>query len=141
MLTYIRRQYPDELFFGALSNACTAYVNAVIEVNQLSNIFSIGLGPDQVPAPKPAPDGLLQMARQLHVSPDRCVYVGDSPSDGLAASAAGMFSIGVTWGSHAPEKVRAAFAITVDTVDALKEELISFVQRCRERRIDNEEHK
>jgi len=36
----------------------------------------------------------------LGVDVSQCVYVGDSPSDGRAACAAGMRSVGVGYGSH-----------------------------------------
>ena len=53
-----------------------------------------------------------------------CVYIGDSPTDGQAAEAAGMPSIGVTWGSHPEENVRKAFTETVTTVQDLEEAII-----------------
>ena len=49
-------------------------------------------------AHKPDPDPLLTAAKKLGVSPDRCVYVGDSPYDLQAAHAANMPCVGVTWG-------------------------------------------
>lgn len=74
----------------------------------------------QVTGAKPKPDGLLQCCSVLGVNPAACVYVGDSPTDGQAAAAAGMPSIGVTWGSHPAENVRKAFTYTVDTVAELQ---------------------
>ena len=47
---------------------------------------------------KPAPDLLLLAARELHIEPARCWYVGDATWDVLAASAAGMIPVGVTTG-------------------------------------------
>jgi HAD superfamily hydrolase (TIGR01509 family) len=47
---------------------------------------------------KPAPDLLLLAADELHTEPARCWYVGDATWDVLAASAAGMVSVGVTSG-------------------------------------------
>jgi HAD superfamily hydrolase (TIGR01509 family) len=48
---------------------------------------------------KPAPDLLLLAADELHTEPERCWYVGDATWDVLAASAAGMISVGVTSGA------------------------------------------
>lgn len=116
---------------GAVSNACGAYVAAVLRANNIAHLFSSStgavLGADDVPAAKPAPDGLMQCAASLGVPPHRCVYVGDSPSDGAAATAAGMASIGVTWGSHAAEAVAPAFSATVDSVGELERELRRFI--------------
>ncbi len=47
---------------------------------------------------KPDPDPLIQVAQDLEVPLDRCLYIGDSPYDLQAARAAGIPSIGVTWG-------------------------------------------
>ena len=71
-----------------------AYVERVLAVHNLQGHFRIMHGADDVPAPKPAPDGLLLCCRELGQDASQCVYVGDSPSDGLAARAAGMKSIG-----------------------------------------------
>ena len=54
-----------------------------------------------------------------------CVYIGDSPSDGRAAAAAGMPSIGVTWGANGEEALRPHF----DELAADVEELISALRR------------
>ncbi|MEB2313903.1 MAG: HAD family hydrolase [Sorangiineae bacterium] len=46
------------------------------------------LGPQRL---KPAPDGYLAAARELHVEPARCLVIGDrADADGLAAEHAGM---------------------------------------------------
>lgn len=115
------------VLIGALSNACGAYVSAVLRENDLNDIFSIGLGADEVSRAKPHPDGLLHCCKTLNVHPSRCVYIGDSPSDGEAAASAGMISIGVTWGSHPSEKVRKAFTRSVDTVEQLKSILLASI--------------
>lgn len=48
---------------------------------------------------KPAPDPLLHAASTLGVEPEECVYVGDATVDVLAARAAGMAAVAVTWGA------------------------------------------
>ncbi len=111
------------LKYGVLSNACGAYVRAVLNVTGLYSLFDVALGADDVPAAKPAPDGLLQCCQFLGTSPEACVYVGDSPSDGIAAASAGMRSVGVTWGSNSRESVSADFDETVDSVAELEASL------------------
>ncbi|WP_432565175.1 GNAT family N-acetyltransferase [Kineococcus sp. SYSU DK003] len=56
------------------------------------------VGGDLVQRPKPAPDGLLLTARLLDVAPSRLVYVGDAPTDLLAAQAAGARAVAAAWG-------------------------------------------
>ena len=118
VLTSLLKKNPT-LRHGALSNACGAYVRAVLQVNGVSDMFVVGLGADEVPAAKPSAAGLLQICRELDIDPSHCIYIGDSPSDGQAASNAGMASVGVTWGSHPVETVRPAFTHTVHDTDAL----------------------
>jgi HAD superfamily hydrolase (TIGR01509 family) len=49
---------------------------------------------------KPAPDLFLLAAREMKVSPARCVVIEDSISGVLGAVAAGMTAFGFTGGSH-----------------------------------------
>lgn len=47
---------------------------------------------------KPDPTAALMIAEKLLVDHKECVYVGDSDVDMQTANAAGMLSVGVTWG-------------------------------------------
>eukprot|EP00546_Thalassionema_frauenfeldii_P008336 CAMPEP_0178918518 /NCGR_PEP_ID=MMETSP0786-20121207/13872_1 /TAXON_ID=186022 /ORGANISM="Thalassionema frauenfeldii, Strain CCMP 1798" /LENGTH=263 /DNA_ID=CAMNT_0020592239 /DNA_START=161 /DNA_END=952 /DNA_ORIENTATION=- len=121
---------PSTVQLGALTNACVAYGYAVLKVNtdETSNSlkydrFGSIHGADSVPAAKPNPDGLLVSAKELNVEPKDCIYVGDAIGDGKAARAAGMMSIGVTWGSNSEDKLRDAqvFDYICRTRDELQE--------------------
>lgn len=69
---------------------------------------------------KPDPAPLHHGARALGVSPGGCVYVGDATVDILAARAAGMAAVGVTWGAGLREDLVAAGADRVcETVEEL----------------------
>lgn len=109
---------------GALSNACGDYVRAVLATHDLQVSFECQLGADEVPAGKPAPDGLLQCCAAMGVSPEDCIYIGDAPTDGLAARAAGMRGIGVSWGSHDPEGLSTAFPEVAASVPVLRAALL-----------------
>jgi HAD superfamily hydrolase (TIGR01509 family) len=65
---------------------------------------------ERVEATKPAPDIVLAAVRELGVAPDRCAYVGDTPYDAMAATAAGVHAFGVLTGSHAAAALHAAGA-------------------------------
>lgn len=74
---------------------------------------------------KPDPAPLLHGALALGVAPSRCAYVGDAVVDILAARAAGMSSVAVTWGAGRREALAAARpSHLVDTVTALSELLL-----------------
>lgn len=78
------------------------------------------LGEEDVPAPKPRPDGLLAACGRLGVDPGRCAYVGDGAADRAAARAAGMTAIGVTWGTHRRDELAPlGFDHLVDDAEAL----------------------
>ncbi len=68
---------------------------AVLHANDVRSRFCVVHGADDVPAAKPAPDGILQCLREMNVHPHEAVYIGDSPSDGRAAAAAGCASVAV----------------------------------------------
>jgi HAD superfamily hydrolase (TIGR01509 family) len=130
---------PSNVALGALTNAAVRYADAVLEKNcptkqlqeagstdtatrpEIYSRFGSIRGADNVPTPKPSPDGLYQVCQDLGLAPEDCVYIGDSPSDGAAAHAAGMPSIGVLWGSHKEESLRAApFTHICKTVEELR---------------------
>ncbi|MGI6070275.1 MAG: HAD family hydrolase [Blautia sp.] len=52
---------------------------------------------------KPAPNGALKIAADFGVAPGECLYVGDTWTDMDTGAAAGMYTVGVTWGFR-PEK-------------------------------------
>lgn len=56
---------------------------------------------------KPSPEPLLYALRQLEMDAADAVYVGDAVVDMQAARAAGVRSIGVTWGAASTEELRA----------------------------------
>jgi phosphoglycolate phosphatase len=68
-------------------------------------------------AKKPDPAAALAIAAELGIPPQLCGYVGDTAIDLATARAAGMVSIGVTWGFR-PEEIAAADHV-VSRADAL----------------------
>jgi phosphoglycolate phosphatase len=59
--------------------------------------FGRVLGGDEI-VRKPDPSGLLRLLAENAVAPDAAVMVGDSANDVLTARAAGVASVGVSWG-------------------------------------------
>jgi len=56
----------------------------------LKNLFSTTVAYEDTKNHKPHPEPLLVAAKKIHVEPDECIYIGDAPSDVIAAHAAGM---------------------------------------------------
>lgn len=70
---------------------------ASIVPQELSSYFTVVVGWGDA-EPKPSGAGIELALDRLGVPPDRACFVGDSPSDIAAASAAGVRSIGAAWG-------------------------------------------
>src|SRR5260221_10085931 len=72
----------------------------------LAHLFETIVGGDETERHKPDPEPLLLAAERMGADPAETAYVGDSPFDMLAAKAAGMHAIAVTWGRiHDPAKL------------------------------------
>jgi pyrophosphatase PpaX len=74
---------------------------------------------------KPDPAPLVHGAARLGADPSECVYVGDAVVDVVAARAAGMASVAVSWGAGDTDALAAAGPTArVATVDHLAELLL-----------------
>jgi HAD superfamily hydrolase (TIGR01509 family) len=92
----------------ATSNS-RALLSVLLERVQLDLPDVIVTG-EEVRATKPAPDIVLAAADALGVARDRCAYIGDTPYDAMAATAAGIRAFGVLTGGHTEAALRAAGA-------------------------------
>jgi len=94
------------------------FIDPILVGLQLTGLFELCLGGDSLPERKPSPLPLLHVCELLSVTPEQCVMVGDSKNDILAANAANMQSIGLTYGynygedigEHQPDLVCSDFA-------------------------------
>ena len=71
------------------------------------------VGDDPSRRKKPAPDSVLEAMRQLGVTPEETVYVGDSDVDVITARNAGITCMAVTWGFRDEACLREAGAVHV----------------------------
>lgn len=83
---------------GVVTSKRAVLATKSLKAYGLFDAFACVNGAEDSTAHKPDPDPLLTAAKKLGVSPDRCVYVGDSPYDLQAAHAANMPCVGVAWG-------------------------------------------
>ena len=89
---------------------------------ELEPLFDVVVGAVDTERHKPDPDPLLFALERLGAAPAEAAYVGDSPFDLRAARAAGVQSVGVTWGGiHPEERLRAE---EPDALVASAEELL-----------------
>jgi len=87
----------------------------------IEHLFETVVGGDETKKHKPDPAPLLLALERLGAAPDDAVYVGDAPFDVTAAKAAGLYSVGVSWGGiHGRERLEAEEPdALVDTTEEL----------------------
>lgn len=123
----IRRYAGVPELLGRLTAAGVTCAVATSKRRETARLALVGVGIDHLvdvvaamedtTAHKPAPDPLLHAAAALGVDPAGCVYVGDATVDVLAAQAAGMAAVAVTWGAGEGEALAATRPdALVDTV-------------------------
>lgn len=83
---------------AVLSNKAHHNTIKVVEYVYGKELFSYIQGQMDHIEKKPSPDGAYMVMEELKVTADECVYVGDTSVDMLTGHAAGIFTIGVTWG-------------------------------------------
>jgi pyrophosphatase PpaX len=84
-------------------------VRLAFDVLPLERHFDTVVAVEDTERSKPHPDPVLRALERLDARPAEAAYVGDAPFDVKAANAAGVFSVGVTWGGiHSEASLRAA---------------------------------
>jgi len=79
----------------------------------LRRSFSLVMGVECGPAPKPHPDFLSAALRAFGCPPSAACMVGDATFDIEMAVSAGVPALGVGWGAHPPAALHAAGAARV----------------------------
>jgi pyrophosphatase PpaX len=101
-----------------------------LELVGVSDLFPVLVGCDTCVNHKPHPEPVERALTQLGRSPDDAIFVGDSPHDIESGKAAGVYTIGVTWGAFTGVQMRAAGAdVVVDDLGSLRREIEGFSNR------------
>ncbi len=88
-----------------VTNKPVEFVSPILEALSLQQYFEYFIGGDSLPERKPHPMPLLHVCEKLGTTVDEAVMIGDSKNDLLAANAAHMQSIGVTYGYNYDEEI------------------------------------
>lgn len=83
------------LALAVVSNSPRFQVDVSLRHHAWADGLTVRFGVDEVPRPKPAPDGYLHAASALGVAPGRCLVVEDSVTGLSAARAAGAWTVQV----------------------------------------------
>lgn len=88
--------------------------------------FDLVLGQREGYPLKPNPTVVQQIMSDFGVSPEECLYMGDTGTDMKTGKNAGIFTIGVLWGFRGIDELLASGAdATVDTPQAL----LNYIQK------------
>ena len=93
-----------------VSNKCHEDVIVLVD-DYFKDIFPFSFGESETIKRKPSPDGLLAALSALDASAENSMYIGDSPSDIIAAKTAGMTSVAATWGYRPKDALKAKIPI------------------------------
>jgi N-acetyl-D-muramate 6-phosphate phosphatase len=94
----ITRICQNGLKWGVVTNKSARFTVPLTQAMTLFNTAWTIISGDTMSHAKPHPAPLLEAARQLQLSPERCVYVGDDERDIVAGRAAGMATVAAAYG-------------------------------------------
>ncbi len=102
-----------------VTNKPEKFLPRLLADTAMAEFFQWIVGGDTLPEKKPDPAGLLWVMQQAQVTAEQCLFVGDSRNDVLAAHAAGVACIAVTYGYNYGQPISAENPALV--VDDLRE--------------------
>jgi pyrophosphatase PpaX len=101
-----------------------------LELVGVSDIFPVLVGCDSCVNHKPHPEPVERALALLEASASDAIFVGDSPHDVESGRAAGVFTVGVTWGAFSRREMEASGAdIVIHDVAELPGVVTQFVSR------------
>lgn len=89
-----------------ITNKPVAFVEPILVALELDSYFDFFIGGDSLAQKKPSPEPLLHVCNELNISPLKSIMIGDSKNDILAAKAANIESIAVSYGHNYGEDIR-----------------------------------
>ncbi len=105
---------------AVVTNKPERFVAPLLEQVGLGGYFRWIIGGDTLPQQKPDPAALLQVMRLAGVSQEQSLFVGDSRTDVLAARAAGVPCVAVSYGyNHGRPVAEEAPQLVVDSLAEL----------------------
>lgn len=110
---------------AVLSNKPHLQTKDVVATFFGADIFTCVQGQQEGIPRKPDPAAVFMIAKELNVATEECLYIGDSDVDMQTGNAAGVTTIGVTWGFRSREVLKENSAAYI--VDKAQE-IISIVK-------------
>lgn len=91
---------------GIVTNNSRLGLMMGLDLLGLESFFDVIITRDDVTECKPSPEGILKALKELHLSADACMFVGDTEIDIQAARAANVMPVLVGWTTLTLEQTR-----------------------------------
>ncbi|MCM3665880.1 HAD family hydrolase [Mesobacillus subterraneus] len=95
--TLIRQLKTNGYKLGIVTGKARRSLEISLDCLGLKNFFDVIVTGDDVEYPKPHPEGINKVLKNLNVSPKEAVFLGDSDADIMAGKQANVYTIGVHW--------------------------------------------
>jgi phosphoglycolate phosphatase len=105
IMNMLERLHAGNVPLAVLSNKNDEFTTMVVSRYFPSGVFSMVCGHKKETPLKPDPSGALEIADRLNVKPSDFAYLGDTSTDMVTASGAGMCAIGALWGFRTEEEL------------------------------------
>ncbi len=93
---------------GIVTNRPTVFTKEILKGLEAQSYFAKVLCADKSPQPKPAPDMLLKICKDLKIPRNQTIYVGDMVIDVNCGANAGIRTIAVATGSNSKNELKQA---------------------------------
>lgn len=103
--TTLKKLYSHGYYMAIVTNKPYDFVQPILKTLDIEKYFSYYIGGDSLSLKKPSPEPLLHVCQKLGISYKNSIMVGDSKNDILAANAANMQSIAVSYGYNYGEDI------------------------------------
>ena len=110
---------------AVISNKNVALCRKVLYTLQVEAFFTSVIGADSLPFRKPSPQPVLKLLEEYGVAPGNAVIIGDSINDMDAGKAAGVLTVGCTYGYGAFTELKDADYLIGAFVELLELPLFS----------------
>ncbi len=88
VIRYLRKKHTLQALFTSKGKKSA---QITLERTGMSSLFHVVVCGDEIPRPKPYPDGVDKILISLKADPEETIYLGDSPLDYKSARIAGVF--------------------------------------------------
>jgi phosphoglycolate phosphatase len=114
-----------------ISNKNSALCRKVVSALGVEDLFEVVMGADTIPFRKPSPEPVLKLLGDFGVNPDNAVIIGDSINDVAAGKAAGVLTVGCTYGYGELSEVEDADYLVGAFAEILDLPIFAGVRRVR----------